>query len=101
MTIRILFTSLLFGALAIAEEQPAAPPKAEGGFRVFTGRNGKSLEAKVVARIDDETYALQTPEGKSISIKASGMSDSDQYKRCYSPPRPPPGARDSGYRQGL
>jgi hypothetical protein len=78
MTSRILSIILLCGILAIAEEKAEPPPKPEAGFRTFTGRNGKSLEAKVVARIDDETYALRTPEGKSISIKAAGMSDSDQ-----------------------
>ena len=48
-------------------------------FRTFTSANGsKTLQLKVVARINDETYKVENPEGKIFSIKTSSLSRSDQ-----------------------
>ena len=49
------------------------------GFRTFTSAKGsKTLKLKVVARIDDETYKVQNPEGDIFNIKTSNLSRSDQ-----------------------
>ena len=48
-------------------------------FRTFTSAKGdKTLQLKVVARIDDETYKVQNPEGRIFNIKTSNLSRSDQ-----------------------
>ena len=48
-------------------------------FRTFTSARGdKTLKLKVVARIDDETYKVENPEGKVFNIKTANLSRSDQ-----------------------
>ncbi|MDP7308454.1 MAG: hypothetical protein QF405_12520 [Roseibacillus sp.] len=48
-------------------------------FRTFTSTRGdKTLKLKVVARIDDETYKVENPEGKVFNIKTANLSHSDQ-----------------------
>ena len=61
-----------------AEDLPEkAPDPSE--FRTFTSARGnKTLQLKVVARIDDETYKVQNPEGRIFNIKTSNLSRSDQ-----------------------
>ncbi len=59
------------------EEKKEEKPKLKN-FRTFTSRNGKSLEARVVARIDDERYTVETPEGKKFTFNIKTLSKSDQ-----------------------
>ncbi len=48
-------------------------------FRTFTSTRGdKTLKLKVVARIDDETYKVENPEGKVFNIRPANLSRSDQ-----------------------
>ena len=80
----------LVGPLTFADEEngPPAEEKVEDApkkapdlseFRTFTSAKGnKTLQLKVVARIDDETYKVQNPEGRIFSIKTSNLSRSDQ-----------------------
>lgn len=60
------------------EDSPEnAPDLSE--FRTFTSAKGnKTLQLRVVARIDDETYKVQNPEGRIFNIKTSNLSRSDQ-----------------------
>ncbi len=64
------------------EEKKADPAEKKsdpGEFRTFTSARGdKTLKLKVVARIDDETYKVENPEGKVFNIKATSVSPSDQ-----------------------
>lgn len=55
-------------------------PKPELGpeFRTFTARNGKAIGAKVVSRIDKETYSFETPEGKTYKLQLESFGDSDR-----------------------
>ena len=80
----------LVGPLTFADEEngPPAEEKVEDApkkapdlseFRTFTSAKGnKTLQLKVVARIDDETYKVQNPEGRIFNIKTSNLSRSDQ-----------------------
>ena len=61
-----------------AEDAPKKAPDLSE-FRTFTSAKGnKTLQLKVVARIDDETYKVQNPEGRIFNIKTSNLSRSDQ-----------------------
>lgn len=50
----------------------------EKEFRTFTAKNGKSLEARVVARIDDERYTVENRDGKRFTLNTNTLSKSDQ-----------------------
>ena len=61
------------------KENPVEKKSDPAEFRTFTSANGnKTLQLKVVARINDETYKVENPEGKIFSIKTSSLSRSDQ-----------------------
>ena len=86
-----IFLFLHVAAPAIfADEQDGTPAEGQkenspekapdlSEFRTFTSAKGdKTLQLKVVARIDDETYKVQNPEGRIFNIKTSNLSRSDQ-----------------------
>ena len=80
----------LVGPLCLADEENGVPAEEKkedspekapdlSEFRTFTSAKGnKTLQLKVVARIDDETYKVQNPEGRIFNIKTSNLSRSDQ-----------------------
>ena len=78
-----LASSLVLGfsiPLAVADDEDEkkeekAVPK---DFRTFTAKNGKSLKARVLTRIDDERYTVETPEGKKFTLNVNTLSKSDQ-----------------------
>ncbi|NIP93476.1 MAG: hypothetical protein GWO24_08475, partial [Akkermansiaceae bacterium] len=80
-------------AFLLAQEEEKAEEKAENkpkpekkDYRTFTSKNGKSLEARVVTRIDDERYTIETPEGQSFTINIESLTRSDQtYLELWEP----------------
>lgn len=55
-------------------------------FRDFTSMTGKTLRARVIKRIDDERFTLETPEGQSFVIKAGTLSETDRrYLEFWEP----------------
>ncbi len=61
------------------EENPVEKKIDPAEFRAFTSASGnKTLNLKVLARIDDETYKVETPEGKVFNLKTTSVSQSDQ-----------------------
>jgi len=65
---------ILFAADQDDEKAEKALPK---DFRVFTAKNGKSIKARVLARIDDTRYTVETPEGKRFTFNVDTLSKSD------------------------
>lgn len=55
------------------KEEPA--PK---DIRTFTAKNGKTIEARVLARLDDDRYKVETPKGKVFTLNIKNLSRSDQ-----------------------
>ncbi len=88
LTVFLLFAWMAAPAPADEKEEgsgeekkadPAEKKSDPGEFRTFTSARGdKTLKLKVVARIDDETYKVENPEGKVFNIKATSVSPSDQ-----------------------
>ena len=86
----VLLLLVWMGSPAPADEKEEDPGKEEQGepaekkgdpedFHTFTSARGdKTLRLKVIARIDDETYKVENPEGKVFNIKAASVSRSDQ-----------------------
>jgi hypothetical protein len=72
------FLLLLVAALVplSAQEDEKTDPGPE--YRKFTAATGKTLRAKVVARLDEKTYTFETPEGKTYKMALSSFSQSDQ-----------------------
>lgn len=62
------------------EEQEKEAEEADAkAFRIFTSARGnKTLKLKILARIDDETYKVEDPDGKTFNIKTTALSKSDQ-----------------------
>lgn len=61
------------------KEDPAEKKNDLKDFHTFTSARGdKTLKLKVLARIDDETYKVENPEGKVFNLKAASVSQSDQ-----------------------
>ena len=67
-------------------ETEKKPKFEEKDFRTFKSKNGRSLKARVVSRIDDERYSVETPEGKSFTLNVNNLSRSDQtYLELWEP----------------
>ncbi len=77
---RPFLTLFLLSWLPLAAQDTEKPAVKEPGpeYRKFTATNGKSLLAKVVNRIDDESYTLETPDGKSYKMSVSSFIKSDR-----------------------
>lgn len=74
----LLLSLLLALPVPAAEEGQEAKEPEHQDYRVFTARNGKTVEARVVARIDDERYRLETKDGNAFTLKIDTLSESDQ-----------------------
>ncbi len=72
----LIFIALPFTLLAQDDEKPAAV-KPGPEYRKFTSKTGKVLLAKVVNRIDDDTYTMETPEGKTYKMSLNSFIKSD------------------------
>lgn len=57
------------------------------GFRIFTGKNGKALELRVVTRIDDDRYTFEDPDGRTFTFNVKEkLSKADQsYLEFWEP----------------
>ena len=74
---RLLLALVLLGASAAAQDE-AETKKPDPDLRTFTGKNGKKIEAKVLNRIDDERYQVETADGKSLTINITNLVAADQ-----------------------
>ena len=69
------------------DEKKEETPKHKD-YRNFTAKNGKSLEARVLTRIDDERYKVETPEGKVFTLNINSLSKSDaRFLEFWEPDR--------------
>ena len=77
----ILFAIALAGLFSFSVPWVAAADEKEEvdekEFRKFTAKNGKSIEARVVARIDDERYTVESRDGKRFTLNTGTLSKSD------------------------
>jgi hypothetical protein len=74
-----LALAALLGTLRAAEDDEKKEEKTEHkDYRIFTAKNGKTIEARVVTRIDDENYTVEDKEGKSYKLNLNNLSASDQ-----------------------
>ena len=92
--LRLFLAALLLAVTApLLSAQDEDAEEGEGkkiekkGFRTFTGKNGKSLELRVVSRIDDDRYTFETPDGKSFTLDVTEkLSEADQlYLQAWEP----------------
>ena len=77
---RSFLTLFLLSWLPLAAQDAEKSAVKEPGpeYRTFTAATGKTLLAKVVARLDDKTYTFETPESKTYKMALDSFSKSDQ-----------------------
>lgn len=72
----LLSCSAPLACAADPEDEKAAKAEPKD-YRVFTNKSGKSMKARVLARIDDDSYRVETPEGKKHTLMVDTLSKSD------------------------
>ncbi len=87
----LICLALALPVLADDDNAPAkkVAAKPEPGMRTFTSSSGKTVEGKVISRIDDETFLLRNPEGNEFKLRLSALSDSDKvFLEIWQPDMP-------------
>lgn len=72
---------LLLGSphLCADDEDEKTEEKDPKGIRTFTSKNGKTtIKARVLTRLDDERYKVESAEGKVFTLNIQNLSRSDQ-----------------------